>query len=96
MAWDIEYTDEFENWYQGLTVLDQNVIVATVEHLERDGPGLGRPYVDGIKGSSHSMMKELRPLLGMYASCSLLICVEWRFFSLVATRQISGNLGTTR
>jgi hypothetical protein len=61
MAWDGEYTDEFEDWYDGLSVLDQNVIVATVEHLERDGPGLGRPYVDGIEGSRHSMMKELRP-----------------------------------
>lgn len=61
MAWDIEYTDEFEVWWAGLTVSEQRALVAAVEYLELHGPGLGRPFVDIVKGSRHANMKELRP-----------------------------------
>lgn len=39
----------------------QNRIDAAVEVLEERGPGLGRPFVDHVKGSRHANMKELRP-----------------------------------
>jgi hypothetical protein len=32
-----------------------------VRALELGGPGLGRPFVDTLKGSRHPNMKELRP-----------------------------------
>ena len=61
MAWEVEYTDEFAAWWVTLTQREQEAITAAVETLERDGPGLGRPLVDGIKGSRHPNMKELIP-----------------------------------
>jgi hypothetical protein len=60
MAWDVEYTDEFELWWASLTDDEQADLDASVELLELHGPQLGRPHVDTIKGSKHSNMKELR------------------------------------
>ena len=61
MAWDIEVTDQWEAWFDGLTRRQQNAVIAAVDYLEADGPGLGRPMVDTITGSRHANMKELRP-----------------------------------
>jgi hypothetical protein len=36
-------------------------IIAALEILAEQGPGLGRPLVDSIVGSRHKNMKELRP-----------------------------------
>ena len=58
--WEVEYTDEFAEWWQTLTEVQQNAIAASVEVLARNGPSLGRPRVDSVKGSRHSNMKELR------------------------------------
>lgn len=34
MAWEIEYTDEFEAWWEGLTEAEQESLAASVELLE--------------------------------------------------------------
>ncbi len=60
LVWDVEYTDQFDDWYQNLTVEDQDAVIARVELLERAGPGLGRPVVDNVHQSRHPNMKELR------------------------------------
>lgn len=60
MAWSIEYTDEFRDWWAGLTIEEQADLDASVGLLESHGPQLARPHVDTIKGSKHSNMKELR------------------------------------
>jgi hypothetical protein len=64
VGWDVEYTDEFELWWRGLTEDEQADVSASVELLELHGPQLGRPHVDTIKGSRHSNMKELRTQSG--------------------------------
>ena len=58
--WAVEYTDQFDDWYQTLTEEEQDMVVARVELLESAGPGLGRPVVDSIRQSRHPNMKELR------------------------------------
>jgi hypothetical protein len=60
MGWDVEYTDEFDHWWRGLSEVEQADLSASVELLELHGPQLGRPHVDTIKGSRHPNMKELR------------------------------------
>lgn len=60
-AWKVEFTNQFEGWWVGLTGSEQESIVATVEFLEERGSALGRPFVDTIKSSRHSNMKELIP-----------------------------------
>jgi len=61
VSWDIEYTDEFFDWWQTLSAREQRPIIAAIEVLEQRGPGLGRPLVDTIHGSRHPNLKELRP-----------------------------------
>lgn len=58
--WNVEYTNEFEEWWNSLDQDEQDSVRACVEELERAGPQLGRPYVDHVKQSRHSQMKELR------------------------------------
>lgn len=58
--WDVEFTDQFEAWWDTLSAADQQSIDAAVRLLEQRGPGLGRPLVDSIEGSRHANMKELR------------------------------------
>jgi hypothetical protein len=61
VSWEVEYTDEFEAWWDGLTADEQRKLEAAVDVLQEEGPGLGRPLVDTIKSSRHKNMKELRP-----------------------------------
>ncbi len=61
MGWDVEYTNEFEQWWDALTTQQQATIDVAVGYLTQDGPALGRPWVDTIKTSRHANMKELRP-----------------------------------
>ncbi len=58
--WDVEFTDEFEAWWDTLSAEEQQSIDAAVRLLEQRGPDLGRPLVDSIEGSRHPNMKELR------------------------------------
>jgi len=59
-VWEVEYTDEFEEWWNTLSADEQRHIAASVELLHEHGPGLGRPAVDTISNSCHANMKELR------------------------------------
>jgi len=58
--WEVEYTDEFEQWWKGLDEGEQDAVDRVVLMLTKAGPALGRPYVDTIEHSKHSHMKELR------------------------------------
>jgi hypothetical protein len=60
MAWDVEYTDEFESWWESLTEGEQEDVAATVALLEAKGPQLPFPYSSAIHGSRHGHMRELR------------------------------------
>lgn len=62
MSWDVEYTDEFGEWWDGLDPGEQNRIVSYILLLQERGPALGRPEADTLQGSRHPNMKELRPL----------------------------------
>lgn len=59
--WEVEYTDEFEEWWGTLSLREQGTIDDAVSALQDLGPALGRPWVDAIKTSRHPNMKELRP-----------------------------------
>lgn len=63
-AWEINLTEEVEDWLLELSKNDPDSadqVAAAIDELEREGPTLGRPMVDRIKGSRHHNMKELRP-----------------------------------
>ncbi|MHB1538347.1 MAG: type II toxin-antitoxin system RelE/ParE family toxin [Solirubrobacteraceae bacterium] len=60
MVWDVEFTDQFGQWWETLEGSAQQSIDAAVRVLEARGPSLGRPLVDTVQGSRHANMKELR------------------------------------
>ena len=60
MSYNVEYTDEFESWWNGLTVREQEDVRTVVRLLEERGTRLGDPYSSKVKGSRHGRMRELR------------------------------------
>lgn len=54
MNWEVEYTDEFEEWWESLSESEQEDVSASVQLLEERGPNLGFPHSSGISGSKHS------------------------------------------
>jgi hypothetical protein len=59
VAWEIEFTDEFETWWDSLNEAEQEDVRASVNLLRERGPSLGRPHVDLIAASRYPNMKEL-------------------------------------
>ncbi len=64
MSWAVLFTDAFGEWWGTLTSDQQDAIADRVDLLQQQGPDLGRPVVDTIKGSTHNNMKELRASKG--------------------------------
>lgn len=60
MSWEVEYTNEFGDWWGTLSEAEQESLAASVRLLEERGPNLGFPHSSGINGSRHSHMRELR------------------------------------
>ena len=54
MVWNVEYTNEFGDWWSGLTENEQEEIAAVVELLAEHGPGLRFPYSSSVATSRHS------------------------------------------
>lgn len=60
MSYEVEYTDEFNAWWDGLSEPEQISITSVVLLLEGKGPHLGFPHSSGVVTSKHSHMRELR------------------------------------
>jgi len=60
MICEVEFTDEFDEWWSSLTEAEQEDIDASVRLLESNGPQLGHPHSSGIHNSKHGHMRELR------------------------------------
>jgi hypothetical protein len=59
--WEIYLVDEVRQWIETLDEATSARIVQALDLLAEIGPGLGRPLVDTIHGSSVANLKELRP-----------------------------------
>ena len=60
MLYEVEYTDEFETWWNRLTVREQEDVRPVVRLLEERGTRLGHPYSSKVNRSRHGRMRELR------------------------------------
>jgi hypothetical protein len=60
VAWEIEGTMEFEEWYASLDAAEQEAINASIDLLIESGPALGLPHADTVNQSAYPNMKELR------------------------------------
>jgi hypothetical protein len=64
VMWEVEVTDQFNEWWDGLTADQQDSVTDRVDLLAESGPDLGRPVVERIHSSRHHNMKELRAAKG--------------------------------
>lgn len=60
MSCEIEYTDQFEDWWDNLDEEEQESVYAIVNVLEEHGTNLKHPYSTSVESSKHSHMRELR------------------------------------
>ena len=60
MVWDVEFSDEFGEWWDGLTVAEQKSVDYTISLLQELGPTLRMPHSSGVQMSRHAQMRELR------------------------------------
>lgn len=60
MKWNVEYTDQFEEWFVGLSEKEQDSVDKVIIMLEQLGPTLPFPYSSGINNSKYKHMRELR------------------------------------
>ena len=60
MAWEVEYTDIFGDWWGTLSEGEQDSVAVVITLLEQRGPTLPFPHSSSIEGSRHSHMRELR------------------------------------
>ena len=60
MEWEVLLDPDFKQWLFEQAEDVQNVIFAHAGLLEKFGPTLNRPYVDTLKGSKLTNLKELR------------------------------------
>lgn len=58
--YEIEFTDEFGAWWDGLSDEEQQSIRAVARLLRENGPHLRYPHTSGIRGSRYAHMRELR------------------------------------
>ena len=62
--WEVSLHREVEAWYLSICESDPetaDLVEHAIDQLAVEGPSLGRPLVDRIKGSRYHNMKELRP-----------------------------------
>jgi len=60
VPWEVEFSDEFGQWWDGLTQAEQESVDFTVSLLQELGPALKMPHSSGVEMSRHSRMRELR------------------------------------
>ena len=64
MAWEVEFIDEFEQWWNALSESEQGKVDARVSLLMEHGPNLGFPFSSQVKMSRFPEMRELRAQAG--------------------------------
>lgn len=60
VEWAVEFTNEFEEWWNGLDEKEQVSVNGVVILLQKLGPNLPAPFSSKIKTSRHGHMRELR------------------------------------
>ncbi len=60
MACEVEFTDEFEHWWDSLSADEQDSVNFSVRLLQEQGVHLKRPHADTVRGSRYANMRELR------------------------------------
>jgi hypothetical protein len=101
-GWTIKTTADVRQWLRSLRQTDPESYRSanvTIDLLAETGPGLGRPLVDTLQGSSISNWKELRPRSGRDVAIRVLFAFDpWSQAVLLTAgnKQAIGPGGTNR
>jgi hypothetical protein len=88
--WDVYVVNEVLDWIDNLDDASRARVAQAIDLLAQVGPGLGRPLVDTIHGSSIANLKELRP-----GSIRILFAFDpWRSTILLVAGDKSGQWNT--
>lgn len=60
MAWEVEFSNEFGDWWDTLTIAEQKSVDFAVSLLQEAGPVLKMPHSSSIETSRYPHMRELR------------------------------------
>jgi hypothetical protein len=77
--WAIRATGEIREWLRALRQADPETyrsVNVAIDMLAEIGPGLGRPLVDTLRGSSIGNLKELRPRSGRDVAIRILFVFD--------------------
>jgi hypothetical protein len=85
--WDVYVVHEVRSWIDGLDAATHLRVVAAIDALAAVGPGLGRPLVDTIRGTSIPNLKELR----VSSARILFVFDPWRACVLLVAGDKSGR-----
>jgi len=87
VEWDVYLVHEVRDWVDELDDAIQSRVVQAIDTLAEIGPGLGRPLVDTIAGSSIPNLKELR----VGTARILFVFDPWRASVLLVAGDKSGR-----
>lgn len=60
MEWEVEFSDEFGQWWDCLTAAEQKSVDFPVTLLQEAGPTLKMPHSSAVETSRHTHLRELR------------------------------------
>lgn len=83
--------EDVETWVLGLDDQTYHLVAAAITRLESEGPTLGRPTADRIKGSRHHNMKELRPGSAGRSEIRILFAFDPKRRAILARRGRQGR-----
>ncbi|MCJ8507577.1 type II toxin-antitoxin system RelE/ParE family toxin [Rhizobium lemnae] len=64
MSYKVKFHADFVPEWKEMQMGLKELVGEVLDHLEDDGPFLGRPEVDTLSGSRHANMKEIRVKFG--------------------------------
>jgi hypothetical protein len=64
MSYEVRFHSDFVPEWKELEMGLKELVGEILDHIEDDGPFLGRPEVDTLNGSKHANMKEMRVRFG--------------------------------
>lgn len=93
--WAIKVTGDVREWLREMRRTDPDAyrsINIALDILAETGPGLGRPLVDTLRGSSMANLKELRPRSGRDVAVRILFVFDpWSQAVLLVAGNKAGN-----
>jgi hypothetical protein len=98
VQWSVIFHPAVAAWLETLDSSTYQQVIAALRELRGQGPALGRPLADTVRGSRHRNMKELRPGSSARSEIRILFVFDPRrqaILLVAGTRPAGGSDGTS-